>query len=229
MPNDNKRILAEEPSRIVGLIVGAVIAIGGFAFAGWQWARPTPDTELAQWIPAIAAVATLLAAIVAAVYASGAFRVEWRREQRLLDDAERSQAVTFAAWGTPGGVSSSRDQDGNITYAFEGAVIQLRNGSDLPIYDVLFLARVYSADAGLEAVEMSTREENLVDLVPPQQTTQLVTSRRIVVVAPVHHGTAPREPVMTLRVAVQFRDTAGTYWRRHANGDFEKGHGELRC
>lgn len=230
--DDTKPLLAEQPRRIAVYAGLSALAIVAVTVLAWGATRPSDDTELAQWLPGVASAATLIAAVVAAVYAAGAFRIEHRREQRLIDDAERAQAVTFAVWGSPGGFGRTVDHEGNAVYSFDAATIMLRNGSELPIYDVTYAATLRAVPTSAPwggPVELQRPSGNRVALVPPRETTQVGAGSSVAVVPasePIT-GFTPM-PTLQIHVAVQFRDTAGNYWRRHSNGDFEKGAGDLR-
>ena len=56
------------------------------------------DGGTAAWLEGLATLAAFAAAIVAATYAAGAFRLETQRERRFVDAQRRSQAELVAAW-----------------------------------------------------------------------------------------------------------------------------------
>lgn len=71
---------------VIGLLgVAAVASVG-------------PGQKLTEWIEALATLAAFIAAIVAARYAAGAFRLENRRDELVAADRRAEQASMIAAW-----------------------------------------------------------------------------------------------------------------------------------
>lgn len=97
--------------------------------------QPTDDNQVAQWLPATTGVGTLLAAIIAAVYANGAFRLESGRDERWVQAQERAQAEQVAAWGQGNGDVSG----GFGARTFDNAFCEYWavNASTVPVYDVV--------------------------------------------------------------------------------------------
>ena len=125
------------------LAVALVCAVGvagvlGLAALGWRWADD-PRGNYASWLAAIATVAAFLAAIIAAFYAAGAFRLESERENRWLEEQRRAQASLVAAWiGSAelpivggGGFSPYAEAAMRASNTAEG--VYLRNASDVPV------------------------------------------------------------------------------------------------
>ena len=213
---------------VVGLALVAVLA-----FAGYRWSgvgMQTPRTELAQWLPAVSSVLTLTAAVAAAVFAAGALRIESRREQRERDDIEKLQATTVAAWGSNAGVGRTGVAGGaTVTYTLDRAQLLVRNGSNLPIYDLRFVAKLMSTDAEIDGAPLTfPGGATTIPLVSPADTiTYGLARHEFSVAAPKGFDGNTGMPSNHIVVAIQFRDTAGTYWRRHTDGEFEQGAGEL--
>ncbi|WP_377322634.1 hypothetical protein ACFJIY_24500 [Pimelobacter simplex] len=186
-----------------------------FAIIGRDWAGTKRD-DAAQWIMAGASLATLIAACVAAAFAGGAYRIEARREDRLLDGELKHQASRVAAWlstatfepvlsGAPNYKAPPQVRD----------VVRIRNASDLPVTDVVL---TYHFQRVQIAVEM-------LDLVPPalepyvhrvSSATESAWGTAIdLFVDADGPGVTPPMPTIEIR----FTDAAGRRWTRKANGE----------
>lgn len=126
-----------------GWLSVAVVSIGLLIFlvavAGWKWAG-SDKLDLAQWLPAVTGVATLMAAIVAAVYANSAFKLEAAREDRWTETQRTAQASRVAVWIGTAEKPAPFDRT-RTAYGFS-----IRNASDVPVTQVY--VRLYRAEHG---------------------------------------------------------------------------------
>lgn len=120
---------------MVSCTVAFVVAI-----VGWRWAGSERE-DLAQWVMAGAAVATLIAAVGAAVFAASAFGLESERESRFQDGQRRQQAERIAAWFTTEDAPVT-GRKGEVYFYQESHVVHLRNASDLPVTGVDVLVAI---------------------------------------------------------------------------------------
>lgn len=148
-------LVGQRASTAAVLCTVAILAIV-LPVCGWRWSH-ADRTELAQWAMAGTSIATLLAAIVAAVFAAGAFRLESAREDRWEETQRTMQASQVAAWlgvierespqsqqqSATWGVGSLLDLGGS--YTVEG--LYLRNASDIPVTRVVVRVMVGTAVA----------------------------------------------------------------------------------
>lgn len=109
-------------STLILLMVAGVLTVGGLSVAGDQW---SDTTTLPEWIEALSTAAAFLAAMVAAWYAVGAFRLETRRERRWVRAQRSAQASLVAGW------IGVRPDD-----KFWSPRLVIRNASDLPVNKV---------------------------------------------------------------------------------------------
>lgn len=217
------------------LVAGGLVVIGStmfLAWAGWRMAD-TDDSDVAQWLMAVAAALTLVAAVAAATFAAGVYRVESDREERALELEERAHAQTFAAWTvTPGvgrgGIVASSDGVRRVQHMLNAVKVLFRNGSDMPIHDVGYEVRLESNDPEIDGRLIARARGNHLDSVPPRDTVEVLMPETswLTLVGEEFDGRTPK-PVVKSRVAIQFKDSRGKYWRRHADGDLDKGTGEL--
>lgn len=194
------------PSRIRQVLLIAIpitTATLLLAWRGWAWSG-SQRTELAQWIMATSSVVTLVAAVSAAVYAAGAFHLEFQREDRWAETTRREQARLIAAWPTG---THNVDPDGQV----DAVAIEVRNGSEVPVYEVLLTVwvRVPGDDRILPA-RTSIRATHQMDVLAPGGNEQIWVEIPLV-------DRLPGAPTET-RVTLQFRDAAGLHWFRLEDG-----------
>lgn len=159
---------------------------------------------------AASSVVTLVAAVSAAVYAAGAFRLESDREEKWALAQRRGQAGSIAAW--PSVSDYAADEQGRVT----GATVFIRNNSELPATNVKVTLRVEASSAA--GVDLSyTSKPKEVGLLPPTVGDNDSQWVRV---------DADRLPVYTLReqstprlyAEIQFRDAGGVLWQRTWTG-----------
>jgi hypothetical protein len=167
-----------------------------------------PLGDWATWVQSIVTVGALVAAVIAAIEARRVYERESARDERAAEDRRaraeanrRAQADKVAGWY------------GLYTPAVEGAVTTehptyewcafVKNGSDLPIYDVdiAYFFVVPGAPPGNSPGLRSISERILV--VPPQEM--------------LRQSGPENQP--NYAVAIKFRDTAGVRWSRDINGE----------
>ncbi|UUW88455.1 hypothetical protein [Pimelobacter simplex] len=202
------------------IVVICLLATAGtmiFAVIGRDWARSERE-DVAQWIMAAASVVTLVAALVAAWFAGSAYRIEAAREDRLLEDARKSQASRVAAWlGTvevdvlvPGPSGTP-----NRTRTHNRDVILIRNASDLPVTTVTLW--IHFEDVGISA--------EFVPLVPPasapyvHRLSEDTRSAWGEAIEMYHDANTPTLVPPTLTIDISFTDAAGRRWTRRADGE----------
>jgi hypothetical protein len=183
------------------------------AVVGWQWAGSKRE-DLAQWLMAGAAVATLLAAIGAGVFAAGAFTLETEREDRYRDDQRRYQAARFAAWYD---VIHEEIDTGSLrgTQVRRIRVIRARNASDLPVTSVRFLLAIDGQRVATHWVPLVPPSAEPVDL--PLSHDAIWALDSVEQNLRDDHPDADYLPAITVHVA--FRDAAGQRWTRTHEGD----------
>lgn len=176
---------------------------------------------VASWIEAIATVFALAAAAVAAAFAWRAFQLEVRREERVTEDRQRSQAERFSGWCDE--IQEEIEMDGKVYWNGVVDAIHLRNASDLPVYRVFGIVRT-SDGSSLGDLEIG--------MVPPSDDLKVVRltqeiwdnveaakrehERRAAKAA----GTSIVIPeAFQLKVELLFTDAANLSWRRLADGD----------
>jgi hypothetical protein len=158
----------------------------------WGW---NPDT-----VAAVTTALAAVAAVVAGVFAWGAYRIEREREQRVADDAKRQQAQLISAWAV-----NREDADSEI-----GVELHVQNLSTAPVYEV---------SLGIE-VAGKCSYAGWARVIPPSRTSPLVipvTEERL-------KGwrqwaaTRSRKPAPAPYVEFTFCDTAGSWWHRDTRG-----------
>lgn len=195
---------------MVGITVTFILS-----FIGWDWAGSKKE-DLAQWLMAGAAVATLIAAISAGVFAAGAYLVEVRREDRYLEADRRAQAERFAAWG----IAQTAHRAGVV---FVMPQLFLRNTSELPVYNAMVQLK-FTLIVGEELYEEV--DESMYPLVPPTgtdvsgltwQETEIQLSdalqQRIE-----EDGQIWRDSFIVVQATTQFKDSGGRTWQRMPDG-----------
>jgi hypothetical protein len=189
-------------TRLLLLCAALGLAVGWFSSAH---APSVSWGDVPTWIAAVAAGLALYFATAAARAVRRLLLVEQARENRReAADADRRtaaarafQADRIGAWHQTGYYAAT-----------------LRNGSTLPVYDV---AVEFVGTGG------DLREQGLLDILPPgDQTlgwTGTASSPQDGQTAHLQPGQIrPEEPPHLFRVAVTFRDTAGSRWRRDERG-----------
>lgn len=218
---------------MVALSVGATAVVVGIAVLGWRWAD-TDATELAQWLMAATSVVTLVAAVAAAVYAAGAFRLEGDREDRWNDAQRRAQAGLVAAWADEGVQSIVlKGQSNELTGEVQGQVTgrqvlaQLRNASEIPVTDVHLTPGIDivgqdedGRDHVLDRVHGRTKK---IAVLPPASQPK---PHKLVVTQPSAKGHELRRLYPSIGpmrqqpfVNIEFTDAAGVRWRRNEDSN----------
>ena len=186
--------------------------------------------SMADWVAAIATVAAFGAAILAARYAAGAFRLESDREGQLLRAQQTAQAALVAVWPDRFVTSWLPEHDGVDTAdGIAGAVAMLRNASDVPVTNVHVDFRVLLADAeGLaEANSTYLGGEDLAVLPPSTEPREikwfLGLDPVMIPEVPMLDDGGDGPPSGTydssrLVVDITFRDAAGVLWHRDSGG-----------
>lgn len=159
--------------------------------------------DVPGWVGAVSSLAALAAASVAAVVAHRVFRLEQSRDEDQVATQQSAQASKIAAW--PSVVLS--DPVDHLSATVWGAA--LRNGSDLPIYQV-HVNLVSLTDRGETAV--------VLEVVPPGD--WLLSGSELY--------PRPSEPLMRAEarglppppyvVDLTFSDSAGQGWHRDRKG-----------
>ncbi|MCB0909336.1 MAG: hypothetical protein KDB63_19705 [Nocardioidaceae bacterium] len=192
---------------------------------GWDWSG-AERTELAQWLMAATSAVTLVAAIVAAFYAAGAFRLESAREERWNDAQRRAQAALVAAWPT-GDVGMARaaelnEETGRYPLAewVTSATITLRNASEVPVTRVKAQVVIEVRGDGVSDEYQLGRHELAV--LPPgdagvtvQVTTTRNTAERLRFAG---QHSDEQEVRFEPQVFLTFVDSAGVTWSRWPSG-----------
>jgi hypothetical protein len=153
--------------------------------------------DVPTWVSASISLLALMAATAAAVGAFRLYSVERANKQRAeaeiaqrAVEQRRTQAAQVACW-----MGSVHDRAGRGSVL----VVNLRNASELPVYDVMI------------EVTANTSEPTLVTLpvLPPGATP---VERPVPGPADVHGQPNP------CSVTMRFRDSAGVVWRRGQDG-----------
>lgn len=196
-------------------LIGAP-AILGFTYLGWNWGQGNRD-EFAQWLMAVTSAGTLLAAVAAAIYAAGAFRLEVQRDERLQSDRRREQAALVAAWPRKHiGFRYPEPWEGAEQFptTVTGAGISIRNASQLPVTSVR--AKVQLQIAGewheLPPVDM--------DVLPPGDEPVDIFARCAEPIE-VEPDLPQRQYDVKVSIYLVFRDAAGEDWLRDPLGVLE--------
>lgn len=195
---------------VLGLSGGAVTF--SVAMVGWRWAG-SERADFAQWLMAGAAVATLLAAIGAAVFAAGAFSLESDRENRFQDSQRRFQAERVAAWH--GHEEPARDPHlKSLRPPTPHDVVRMRNASDLPVTHVTCVLKLATTKVG--TVNLT--------ILPPSDTPMVVplnsrlTRKLHDVTLQFRAAHASGTPIPAPTIDIEFTDAAGRRWSRAFSG-----------
>lgn len=203
----------------MALGASVLILVTGLTAWGWRWAG-TSRTELAQWAMAASSVWTLIAAVAAAVYAAGAFKLESDREDRWNDTQTRAQASVVAAWPEVIVWTTERDDDGYLVdVPIPQAVrVMLRNASDVPVSDVAITAVARLTDLQGRHLQSYDFGRATRELLPPTAT-------------PLHTTVGPEGDVTDwvypeevnfsqwrVFVSLKFTDAGGRTWVRNHDG-----------
>lgn len=196
----------------------------GVAIAGWRWSGGARD-GLAGWLEAVATVAAFAAAVTAAWYAAGAFRLESGREARWLEGKQAAQAELVAAWFDMHVEDGSGPAHSNPLLDFASQpypAVFIRNASDLPVTEVTVSYAAITWPAGdWQRTELGA---DRIGLVPPSATPQ----HRVLGAAVygewsrlVRAAESADEADPDLLVTVRFLDAAGRMWGRSPTGRLE--------
>lgn len=126
-----KKLWAAWPFWLKLTLAAAIVFVASAAGAWWTDDR----SSFPNWLQGIGTLAALLAAIVAARHAAGAFGLERDREERWTSQQRAAQASLIAAW--PGQMSGNYAKtdgiwDGDPT-DISTVDVYLRNASDVPV------------------------------------------------------------------------------------------------
>lgn len=195
------------------LIGGLALAVGGLSLAASEWLVGTWP----EWIEALATAAAFLAAAVAALYAAGVFSLEEARDRRREVAEHQAQAELVAVWlargvGTSSGPELSRQYE-----------VQVRNASDLPIFDLRISASITMTFGGRR---LPHKAAFAAQLLPPTDAPQGIARGTAVWTVPADVHALPhetRKEVLSTRRETQaitytFRDSGGRRWARDDEG-----------
>ncbi|WP_243061173.1 hypothetical protein [Nocardioides sp. SR21] len=201
-----KKLWAAWPFWLKLTLAAAIVFLLSALGAWWTDDR----SSFPSWLQGIGTVAALLAAIVAARYAAGAFILESRREQRFERAQRQAQADQVAVWYL-GGIAGLPD-------VIRGYHIE--NNSSLPIYDVRVTVYVdgvaYPLPVTLEVVPPGQREMPIISPAAEVINRLEIADRTAATVA----GVEGREhqSMATPLVELHFRDASNVEWIRSGLG-----------
>ncbi|KAB2811124.1 hypothetical protein F9L07_04150 [Pimelobacter simplex] len=204
MTSDNPSVLRR--GYVLLYCVLGILAIAALAVIGREWAG-SDRADLAQWVMAGASVVTLFAAVVAAVFAAGAFNLETAREERYRQDQRRYQAERVAAW------FAYIDVQGAYKRRTRGFMV--RNASDLPVTNVNLYLFFDGNPVAMQSVTVAPPADEPVH----HRLDSLVgdaldrARERFTEI----HGDEVLVPSAT--VDITFTDAAGQRWHRKATGE----------
>lgn len=203
---------------VMAVVIGSGLIVG--ADAG----------SMADWVAALATVAAFCAAVVAARYAAGAFRLERGREAQLLRAQRSAQAALVAAWPDrflPNWEQQHSGPDLRVE-GIRGAVAMLRNASDVPVTGIhVDFSVVHAFADAIAAADIRHLGGSDLAVLPPGQGPQELrwAADGVVMVPGVptlgdgddypDHGIY--DPGRLL-VTITFRDAAGVLWHRDRAG-----------
>lgn len=194
----------------VGGVVSVVIVIGA-GVAGWWWSGAR-RTEVAQWIMASASVATLVAAVAAAVFTARALLLESQREWERRDLEIQAQASLVAAWpvDTPGyGIV---EPDG-LQYLRQ-VDVEFRNASQLPVTNVRVTVGIQADDtSGAKPIEFGASPQQPV-LRPGGKVSFLKVMGGRPITSAEFKGLSSGNPMNRVVTELRFTDAAGRKWLR---------------
>lgn len=224
-PRPDARALRDRRQRRIALgsAAGIVAVTVALTLLGWEWAH-TSRPDMAQWAMAASSIGTLAAAVIAAVFAAGAFRLESDREDRWSDTQRRTQASVVAAWPSASGVSvrSGELDPETLTYPERGpdrVTVLMRNASDVPVTTVVITVLMRTVDPGGVEHGSYVFGETIERLVPPSsgELTIFVHANPFVPTASlIPEGVASIE--FHPYVAIEFTDASGYRWLRTHEG-----------
>lgn len=188
------------------IVIGAAMTVAGFS-----------DSSTAHWIEAFATLAAFAAAIIAATYAAGAFRLETRRENRYTRAQRRAQAELVAAWY---GIETMPAPASVGVRHMPG--ILLRNASPLPVTNVHIQASAVVTDANTGETHIHVAIEDKVGLLPPasEPIRHEARGRAELIAAKTVATDATHE--VHIEVAILFTDAGGRHWHRDENGSLQR-------
>lgn len=171
-------------------------------------------------VEAIATSASVFLTAIVLIYAIQQTRAAHRSAdaattelQATLDDRRRSQAECVAGWlvAVPRRDEPYKSLFGGIGEGF-GLVLHLSNASQQPIWAVHY--RVMDTRT---AESIATGEESVI---PPGPQPKLLLPSSVQGLAPtnVHDRSGHEAIARTLSVAIDFTDSRGNTWSRHADG-----------
>lgn len=176
--------------------------------------------DVPTWISAVTGLLAFLAAVAAAVVAYRLYGIESARDrhadeerQERAQEARRAQANKVTAWFGPD-VPTEEERARVLMHprvwprAWAACVA---NASDLPVYDVVVtFCFVNWQGRTWSAIERGTGAQPIVTL-PPRSETFVAMPEEV-------RGDVTEINESTFVIIVEFRDTAGTRWRRDDKG-----------
>lgn len=214
------------PVAILVALLGALVISAALGLIGYAWARPTEQTELAQWFMASTSLVTVIAAAAAAYFAYRAFVLEFHRERARLEGEVRAQASLVAGWRCEGwngvvlATGRAHFERGTEVHGIQDVRYLIRNASSLPITNVLVWARIFlTLPVGGEVIfELPSRHH---DLIPPSsEPVQLMTDGQGKSAGSVL-GYVGEFDLPRVELDLEFTDASGLRWRRWADGRLE--------
>ena len=218
----------------LGYLPLALVVVFLLSAEGVWLTRGSASRDLAGWVEATATTLALLAAMIAVSYAKETYDLEREREVERSEAEVRTQAVLVAAWPGDGMVPWDELPDGGefgegmFVQGEPGDVVSVpgvwvRNASPLPIFAVM-------ADIKMTAYSPGSYQEwdlGLMDLalIPPASEPRFTPY-------PAHvEGSRVKDAPtwsadgyeISYEVGLRFRDAAGGYWHRRADGELVAG------
>ncbi|MCX5066684.1 hypothetical protein OOJ91_12420 [Micromonospora lupini] len=180
------------------------------------WLSRAELGDLATWVGALANVATLAFALVAAIVGFRVYKIESGRDRRAEDerreralDERQGQASLVSVWFDKE-TTNATPRLGRVQWPMTTWGAHILNASTLPIYDVLIFFRFFGlldtwTGGQVPVVPPHKRD---VQEVLPQEMWDLIRLRY-------PHGI---DGLNVVRVAMEFRDSAGRRWHRDWDG-----------
>lgn len=189
------------PSRplVPAVTLGVVMCVLGFAFFAHQ--NSQTSGSVSEWVSALSTLGAFVAAAVAAIFATAAFKLERERDYGAILDRRASQASGVAAWY---GVrvqepKHPRGREAWVAYVSQTGVY-LRNASDLPVTNVAITSTWPTGEV----------IESAIAVLPPAIDPVFHPFSTVPGVEPPKDG----EP----DVGIEFLDSAGLRWFRRSDG-----------
>lgn len=200
-------------------IAGGLVFLLSAAGTAWSGDR----NQFPAWLGGVSTAFALLAAMFAARYAARVFVIEALRDERRDQAERRSQAALVAAWPAPFAYEWDYRDGHEVPVGIRTISAHLRNASPLPVTDVVvFYSLVLTDDDGnvenTYTIGSSGIGKERLAILPPTDTP---IERYCGGVSEVDVLWVPDLDELErteLRVDFEFRDSAGTRWRRTSAG-----------